>query len=75
MDLMFGGFLTPRAPTKTARERAKDEIVKYRGRDRLALDGNVLEWWKKQVDLPLLSKLARNYLSNYMSYYSTTFFT
>ena len=63
MDLLFGGFLTPKAPKKTARERAKDEIVKYRGRDSLPLSGNVLKWWKKQVDLPLLSKLARSYLS------------
>lgn len=60
---MFGGFLTPRAPKKSIRDRAKEEIAKYRGRDCLALNGNVLQWWKEQVDLPLLSKLARSYLS------------
>lgn len=63
LDQMFGDFLTARAPTKTTRERAKEEIVKYRGRDALALGGDVLQWWKNQVDLPLLSALAKSYLS------------
>lgn len=39
------------------------EIAKYRGIDCLALNGNVLQWWKEQVDLPLPSKLARSSLS------------
>lgn len=63
LDQMFGSFHTPRAPKKSIRDRAKGEIAKYRGRDCLALNGNVLMWWKEQVDLPLLSKLARSYLS------------
>lgn len=48
---------------KTIREKAKDEILKYRERDALELGGDVLQWWKKQVDLPLLSALAKSYLS------------
>lgn len=63
LDQMFLGFLTPRAPKKSIRDRAKEEIAKYRGRDCLALNGSVLQWWKEPVDLPLLSKLARSYLS------------
>ncbi|XP_061591545.1 E3 SUMO-protein ligase ZBED1-like [Cololabis saira] len=63
LDLLLGTFLTPRAPEKTIRERAKEEISKYRGRDGLGVNGDVLQWWKDQVDLPLLSKLARSYLS------------
>lgn len=60
---LFGDFLTTKAPVKTIREKAKDEILKYRDRDSFDLDGDVLQWWKKQVDLPLLSALAKNYLS------------
>ncbi|KAL2098336.1 hypothetical protein ACEWY4_007543 [Coilia grayii] len=60
---LFGEFLTTRAPLKTIREKAKDEILKYRERDSLHLTGDVLQWWKKQVDLPLLSALAKSYLS------------
>ncbi|KAK0133978.1 Zinc finger BED domain-containing protein 1 [Merluccius polli] len=60
---MFGDFLTARATVKTTRERAKEEILKYRERDSLCLGGDVLQWWKKQVDLPLLSALAKSYLS------------
>ncbi|CAK6954757.1 zinc finger BED domain-containing protein 1-like [Scomber scombrus] len=33
LDQMFGGFLTPRAPKKSIRDRAQEEIAKYRGRD------------------------------------------
>lgn len=63
LDQMFGDFITPRAQMKTIRERAKDEISKYRKRDSLCLGGDVLQWWKNQVDLPLLSALAKSYLS------------
>ncbi|XP_070399612.1 zinc finger BED domain-containing protein 4-like [Nothobranchius furzeri] len=63
MDQMFGDFLSARPPTKTIREKAKDEILKYRERDTLGLDGDVLQWWRLQVDLPLLSALAKRYLS------------
>ncbi|XP_077359877.1 E3 SUMO-protein ligase ZBED1-like [Festucalex cinctus] len=64
MDQLLGGFLAPgRTPQKTIRERAKEEITKYRGRDGLDVNGDVLQWWKEQVDLPLLLKLARSYLS------------
>ncbi|CAJ1061304.1 zinc finger BED domain-containing protein 1-like [Xyrichtys novacula] len=63
MDQLLGGFLAPRAPEKTIRERAKEEITKYRGRNGLDVNGDMLQWWKEQVDLPLLSKLARSYLS------------
>ena len=60
---LLGDFLAPRAPKKTIMERAKEEISKYRARDGLDEKGDVLQWWKEQVDLPLLSKLARSYLS------------
>lgn len=62
-DQLFGEFLTTTAPIKTIREKAKDKILKYRERDCLDLGGDVLQWWKKQVDLPLLSALAKSYLS------------
>lgn len=48
---------------KTIRDETKDEILKYRERDSLDLGGDVLQWWKKQADLPLLSALAKSYLS------------
>lgn len=32
---------------KTTRERAKEEILKYKERDSLGLSGDVLQWWKK----------------------------
>lgn len=64
LDQMFGDFHTERPQTtKNARERAKEEILKYRERDSLSLSGDLLQWWKKQVDLPLLSALAKSYLS------------
>ncbi|XP_051964154.1 zinc finger BED domain-containing protein 4-like [Xyrauchen texanus] len=63
MDQMFGDFLSARPPAKTIREKAKDEILKYRERDTLGLDGDVLQWWRLQVDLPPLSALAKRYLS------------
>ena len=63
MDQLFGEFVTTRTPLKTIREKAKDEISKYRERDSLELGGDVLQWWKKQADLPLLSYLAKDYLS------------
>ena len=63
LDQMFGDFLPARSPVKTTKERAKEEILKYRERDALGLSGDVLQWWKKQVDLPLLSTLAKSYLS------------
>ncbi|XP_063073815.1 uncharacterized protein LOC134464274 [Engraulis encrasicolus] len=63
MDQLFGEFIATRTPVKSMREKAKDEISKYRQRDSLELGGDVLQWWKKQVDLPLLSSLAKDYLS------------
>lgn len=63
LDQMFGGFLTPRAPLKTTRKRAKEEILKYRERASLDLSGDVLQWWRYQGDLPLLAALAKHYLS------------
>lgn len=64
LDQMFGDLLTQKVQTKkTVRDRAKDEILKYRERESLGLDGDVLQWWKKQVDLPLLSALAKSYMS------------
>lgn len=50
---MFGDFLTARPQV----------MFKYRERDSLGLSGDVLQWWKKQMDLPLLSALAKSYLS------------
>lgn len=64
LDQMFGDFHNERPQTtKNTRERAKDEILKYREKDSLGLSGDLLQWWKKQVDLPLLSALAKSYLS------------
>lgn len=63
MDQLFGEFVATRTPMKSTREKAKDEILKYRERDPLELSGDVLQWWKKQADLPLLSSLAKDYLS------------
>lgn len=53
MGQLFGDFLTTRAPLKTIREKAKDEILKYRHKDIR----------KKQFEPPLLSVLAKSYLS------------
>lgn len=55
--------MAQRVQMKSMRDRAKEEILKYRDRDTLGLDGDVLQWWKQQIDLPLLSALAKNYLS------------
>lgn len=64
LDQMFGDFQTARPQmTKSTRESAKKEILMYRERDSLGLSGDVLQWWKKQMDLPLLSALAKSYLS------------
>ncbi|CAM4695430.1 unnamed protein product [Leuciscus chuanchicus] len=61
LDQMFGDFHTARPQTtKNTRERAKEDILKYRARDSLGLSGDVLQWWKKQEDLPLLSALAKS---------------
>lgn len=37
--------------------------MKYRHKDSLDLDGDMLQWWKKQFEPPLLSVLAKSYLS------------
>ncbi|KAK0134264.1 Zinc finger BED domain-containing protein 4 [Merluccius polli] len=55
LDQLFGEFLTTRAPMKTIREKAKDEILKYRERDSLDLGGDVLQWWKKQVEIGIIT--------------------
>lgn len=64
LDQLFGDFLSPsRAPQKTTRERAKEEILRYRERPSLDLGGDVLQWWRYQGDLPLLAALAKHYLT------------
>ncbi|KAI4799986.1 hypothetical protein KUCAC02_016524, partial [Chaenocephalus aceratus] len=39
LDQMFGDFLPARSPVKTTKERAKEEILKYRERDALGWSG------------------------------------
>uniref|UniRef100_A0A3B3D8W0 BED-type domain-containing protein n=1 Tax=Oryzias melastigma TaxID=30732 RepID=A0A3B3D8W0_ORYME len=50
------------APLRSYRDLAKDEVWKYRNRDALPLDGDVFLWWRDQLDLPMLSSLAKIYL-------------
>lgn len=61
----FRDFLTVRAQMKTTRERAKEEILKYKERDSLGLSGDVLQWWKKTSGSESwkLSALAKSFLS------------
>ena len=49
-------------PSRSSREKVSEEILRYRGRNLLPLNGNPLEWWRAQVDLPLLSDIAKRYL-------------
>ena len=49
-------------PSRSSREKVSEEILRYRERNLLPLNGNPLEWWRAQVDLPLLSDIAKRYL-------------
>jgi len=41
-----------------------NEVVIYESYPQVGIDTNVLSWWKMQKDtLPILSKMARKYLS------------
>ncbi|XP_061566494.1 E3 SUMO-protein ligase ZBED1-like [Cololabis saira] len=59
---LFGELFQVRATVRTSREKASEEVTRYKQRDPLDLDEDPLQWWKKQVDLPLLSSLAKRYL-------------
>ncbi|XP_024118164.1 zinc finger BED domain-containing protein 1 [Oryzias melastigma] len=62
LDQMFSDIVETSAPLRSYRDLAKDEVWKYRNRDALPLDGDVFLWWRDQLDLPMLSSLAKIYL-------------
>lgn len=62
LDQLFGETFEVRAAARSSRE-ASEEVMKYRERNPLPLTENPLQWWKAQTDLPLLSSLAKKYLS------------
>ena len=49
-------------PSRSSREKVSEEILRYGERNLLPLNGNPLEWWIAQVDLPLLSDIVKRYL-------------
>lgn len=62
-DLFGDTFCTVDPAVTSSRQRAQAEVVKYKETDSLALDGNVLDWWKShQAEFPLLANLAKTYL-------------
>ena len=61
LDQLFGETYEVR-PSRSSREKVSEEIMRYRERILLPLNGNPLEWWRAQRDLPLLSDIAKRYL-------------
>ncbi|KAJ8351953.1 hypothetical protein SKAU_G00234290 [Synaphobranchus kaupii] len=62
LDQLFGELFEVRAAARSSREKASEEVMRYRERNPLPLNENPLQWWKAQTDLPLLSSLAKKYL-------------
>lgn len=62
LDQLFGETFEVKAATRSSREKACEEVMRYRERNPLPLKDNPLQWWKGQSDLPLLSSLAKKYL-------------
>lgn len=62
LDQLFGETYEVRTAARSSREKASEEILWYRERNLLPLNGNPPEWWRAQVDLPLLSDIAKIYL-------------
>lgn len=51
-----------RMAATSVRDKASEEVKRYRERDPLPLQKKPLQWWKEQQNLPLLSSLAKRYL-------------
>lgn len=62
MAQLFGEAFEVRGAARSSREKASEELMRYRERSPLPLTDNPLQWWKTQEDLPLLSSLAKKYL-------------
>uniref|UniRef100_A0A668ALH7 BED-type domain-containing protein n=1 Tax=Myripristis murdjan TaxID=586833 RepID=A0A668ALH7_9TELE len=62
LDELFGEDFEVRTAARSVRDKASDEVKRYRDRESLPLKNNPLQWWKEQQDLPLLSSLAKRYL-------------
>ncbi|KAK0155232.1 Zinc finger BED domain-containing protein 1 [Merluccius polli] len=62
MAQLFGKAFEVRAAARSSREKASEELMRYRERSPLPLTDNPLQWWKAQENLPLLSSLAKKYL-------------
>ena len=62
LDQLLGKDFEVRMGARSVRDKANEEVKRYRERDLLSLQKNPLQWWKEQQDLPLLSSLAKKYL-------------
>lgn len=62
LDQLLGKDFEVRMAATSVRDKASEEVKRYRERDPLPLQKNPLLWWKEQQDLPLLSSLAKRYL-------------
>lgn len=62
LDQLFGEDFEVRTAARSVRDKASDEVKRYRDRESLPLKNNPLQWWKEQQDLPLMSSLAKRYL-------------
>jgi len=64
LDDIFGDiYLCGQEPPKSPRTLAEDEVKRYRNMPSIALSDCPLAWWKThQMSLPILSRLAKQYL-------------
>nr|XP_061819390.1 E3 SUMO-protein ligase ZBED1-like [Nerophis lumbriciformis] len=62
LDQLLGKDFEVRMAATSVRDKASEEVKRYRERDPLPLQKKTLQWWKEQQDLPLLSSLAKRYL-------------
>nr|XP_054593369.1 E3 SUMO-protein ligase ZBED1-like [Nothobranchius furzeri] len=62
LDQLLGKDFDVRMAATSVRDKASEEVKRYRERASLPLEENLLQWWKEQQDLPLLSSLAKRYL-------------
>ncbi|XP_060765942.1 E3 SUMO-protein ligase ZBED1-like [Neoarius graeffei] len=62
LDQLLGKDFEVRMAATSVRDKASEEVKRYREHDPLLLQKKTLQWWKEQQDLPLLSSLAKRYL-------------
>jgi len=63
-DLLVDVFITKVGPGKSVLQLVESELASYKVEETMPLNSNPLLWWKaNELKYPILSKLAKKYLS------------